>query len=240
MLVVDDEVRFALSVQRGLRAEGIDADVAHDGERGLDLALTGGYDAVVVDVMLPRLSGYRVVERLRAAGRDVPVLMISAKDGEYDQADGLDLGADDYLVKPFAWVVFVAHLRALLRRANGRTATPRTATATAPDQTPAGLAVGDLVLRPASRTAARGGTEVALTAREFALLEHLAAAGGRVVSKTELLEHVWGGQAHDDPNVVEVYVGYLRRKIDQPFGRRSLVTVRGAGYRLVADDGPGG
>jgi DNA-binding response OmpR family regulator len=190
--------------------------------------------------MLPRLSGYRVVERLRAAGRDVPVLMISAKDGEYDQADGLDLGADDYLVKPFAWVVFVAHLRALLRRANGRTATPRTATATAPDQAPAGLAVGDLVLRPASRTAARGGTEVALTAREFALLEHLAAAGGRVVSKTELLEHVWGGQAHDDPNVVEVYVGYLRRKIDQPFGRRSLVTVRGAGYRLVADDGPGG
>ncbi len=239
VLVVDDEVRFALSVQRGLRAEGIDADVAHDGERGLDLALTGGYDAVVLDVMLPRLSGYRVVERLRAAGHDVPVLMISAKDGEYDQADGLDLGADDYLVKPFAWVVFVAHLRALLRRAPTSRTGPRTATAAEPaDAAGAGLATGDLVLRPASRTASRGGTEVALTAREFALLEHLAAAGGRVVSKTELLEHVWGGQAHDDPNVVEVYVGYLRRKIDQPFGRHSLVTVRGAGYRLVADDGP--
>ena len=232
VLVVDDEVRFALSVQRGLRAEGIDADVAHDGERGLDLALTGGYDAVVLDVMLPRLSGYRVVERLRAAGHDVPVLMISAKDGEYDQADGLDLGADDYLVKPFAWVVFVAHLRALLRRANGRTNGPRTATAAAP-AAPDGLVVGDLVLRPESRTAGRAGTEVALTAREFALLEHLAAAGGRVVSKTELLEHVWGGQAHDDPNVVEVYVGYLRRKIDVPFGRQTLETVRGAGYRLA-------
>jgi DNA-binding response OmpR family regulator len=166
--------------------------------------------------------------------------MISAKDGEYDQADGLDLGADDYLVKPFAWVVFVAHLRALLRRAPTSRTGPRTATAAEPaDAAGAGLATGDLVLRPASRTASRGGTEVALTAREFALLEHLVAAGGRVVSKTELLEHVWGGQAHDDPNVVEVYVGYLRRKIDQPFGRHSLVTVRGAGYRLVPDDGPG-
>ena len=236
VLVVDDEVRFALSVQRGLRAEGLEADVAHDGERGLELALAGGYDALVLDVMLPRLSGYRVVERLRAAGHDVPVLMVSAKDGEYDQADGLDLGADDYLVKPFAWVVFVAHLRALLRRATPGPRTPPAAGANAA----AGLVVGDLVLHPGSRSASRAGTEVALTAREYALLEHLAAADGRAVSKTELLEHVWGGQAHDDPNVVEVYVGYLRRKIDQPFGRHSLVTVRGAGYRLVPDDaGPG-
>jgi DNA-binding response OmpR family regulator len=154
--------------------------------------------------------------------------MVSAKDGEYDQADGLDLGADDYLVKPFPWVVFVAHLRALLRRSAGRPRPPA-------DGDAGRLVVGDLVLHPGSRSAGRGGTEVPLTAREYALLEHLAAAQGRVVSKTELLEHVWGGQAHDDPNVVEVYVGYLRRKIDQPFGRRSLVTVRGAGYRLVPD-----
>jgi two-component system, OmpR family, response regulator len=230
VLVVDDEVRFALSVQRGLRAEGFDVDVAHDGERGLAMARSGGYDAVVLDVMLPRLSGYRVVERLRAEGSTVPVLMVSAKDGEYDQADGLDLGADGYVVKPFAWVVFLAQLRAVARR---RTAEQR---AGEPERE---LVSGDLVLRPAARTASRGGTEIPLTAREFALLEHLASAQGRVVSKTELMASVWGGQAHDDPNVVEVYVGYLRRKIDQPFGRHSLVTVRGAGYRLVPDDAPG-
>jgi two-component system, OmpR family, response regulator len=239
VLVVDDEVRFALAVQRGLRAEGFDADVAHDGERGLDLARSGDYDAVVLDVMLPRLSGYRVVQRLREQGNDVPVLMVSAKDGEYDQADGLDLGADDYLVKPFPWVVFLAHLKALVRRAGARDA----ADELPPSSTPLpDLVIGDLVVRPDSRTATRGDAEITLTAREFALLEHLAAAEGRVVSKTELLAHVWGGLAHDDPNVVEVYVGYLRRKIDQPFGRHSLVTVRGAGYRLVADpagSGPG-
>jgi DNA-binding response OmpR family regulator len=231
VLVVDDEVRFALSVQRGLRAEGFDVDVAHDGEQGLALARSGGYDVVVLDVMIPRLSGYRVVERLRAEGNAVPVLMVSAKDGEYDQADGLDLGADGYVVKPFAWVVFVAQLRAVARR--GAPADRRDGE---PDRD---LVTGDLVLRPATRTATRGDTEIPLTAREFALLEHLASAGGRVVSKTELLGSVWGGQAHDDPNVVEVYIGYLRRKIDQPFGRRSLVTVRGAGYRLVPDDPPG-
>jgi len=227
VLIVDDEVRFARSVQRGLRAEGVDVDVAHDGEQGLAMARTGGYDVVVLDVMLPRLSGYRVVERLRAEGSTVPVLMVSAKDGEYDQADGLDLGADGYLVKPFAWVVFLAQLRAVARR--GAIPDQRYGE---PDRE---LVSGDLVLRPSTRTASRGGTEIPLTAREFALLEHLVSAGGRVVSKTELLASVWGGQAHDDPNVVEVYVGYLRRKIDQPFGRRSLLTVRGAGYRLVAD-----
>ena len=232
VLVVDDEVRFALAVQRGLRAEGFDVDVAHDGERGLDLARGGDYDAVVLDVMLPRLSGYRVVQRLRDLGNEVPVLMVSAKDGEYDQADGLDLGADDYLVKPFPWVVFLAHLKAVVRR----TGTRVVAEEPPPSATPLPeVVIGDLVVRPDSRTATRGGAEIALTAREFALLEHLAAAEGRVVSKTELLSHVWGGLAHDDPNVVEVYVGYLRRKIDQPFGRHSLVTVRGAGYRLVAD-----
>ncbi len=228
VLVVDDEVRFAQSLQRGLRAEGFDVDVAHDGETGLRMALGGGYHAVVLDVMLPGLSGYRVTQRLRAEGSDVPVLMLSAKDGEYDQADGLDLGADDYLTKPFAWVVFVAHLRALLRRAAPG--------AGATDGRDPAIAVGDLVLDPATRTVNRGATPVELTAREFALLEHLMRAAGRVVAKSELLAAVWGGMSHDDPNVVEVYAGYLRRKIDQPFGRHSLVTVRGAGYRLVPDD----
>jgi DNA-binding response OmpR family regulator len=228
VLVVDDEVRFAQSLQRGLRAEGFDVDLAHDGETGLRLARGGGYDAVVLDVMLPRLSGYRVTERLRADGCDVPVLMLSAKDGEYDQADGLDLGADDYLTKPFAWVVFVARLKALLRRATGRD----------PSGSPGPVSVGDLVLDPSAHTVTRSGTPIILTAREFDLLEHLLRADGRTVPKTELLSAVWGGLAHDDPNVVEVYVGYLRRKIDQPFGRHSLVTVRGVGYRLVPDDPP--
>ncbi|HYJ75705.1 MAG TPA: response regulator transcription factor [Kineosporiaceae bacterium] len=229
VLVVDDEVRFAQSLQRGLRAEGFDVDLAHDGETGLRLARDGGYDAVVLDIMLPRLSGYRVTERLRADGNDVPVLMLSAKDGEYDQADGLDLGADDYLTKPFAWVVFVARLKALLRRATGRGG---------PAVSAEPVAAGDLVLDPSTHTVNRGGTPIALTAREFDLLEHLLRAGGRTVPKTELLSAVWGGLAHDDPNVVEVYVGYLRRKIDQPFGRHSLLTVRGVGYRLVPDEQP--
>jgi two-component system, OmpR family, response regulator len=228
VLVVDDEVRFAQSLQRGLRAEGFHVDLAHDGETGLRLARAGGYDAIVLDVMLPRLSGYRVIERLRADGCDVPVLMLSAKDGEYDQADGLDLGADDYLTKPFAWIVFVARLKALLRRATGR----------GPSGSPSPVSVGDLVLDPSAHTVTRGGTPIGLTAREFDLLEHLMRAGGRTVPKTELLSAVWGGLAHDDPNVVEVYVGYLRRKIDQPFRRHSLITVRGVGYRLVPDDPP--
>ncbi len=223
VLVVDDEVRLARALQRGLRAEGFAVDLAHDGVTGLAMARDGGYDAIVLDVMLPGLSGYRVCERLRAEGHEVPVLMLSAKDGEYDQADGLDLGADAYVTKPFAWVVLVAHLKALVRRRGE----PRRAP----------LVAGDLVLDPGERTATRAGEPVPLTAREFALLEHLIRTPGRTVSKTELLTQVWGGRHHDDPNVVEVYIGYLRRKIDQPFGRHSLVTVRGAGYRLVADEG---
>ena len=223
LLVVEDELRFAESLQRGLRAEGFAVDLAHDGEVGLRLARDGGYDAVVLDVMLPRLSGYRVCQQLRAEGSTVPVLMLSAKDGEYDQADGLDLGADDYLTKPFAWVVLVARIRALLRRGGS--------------QRPAILEVGDLVLDPAARRATRAGVELALTPREFTLLEALMRRPGEALGKTELLEDVWGGHDSDDPNVVEVYVGYLRRKIDVPFARHSLETVRGSGYRLVADDG---
>jgi DNA-binding response OmpR family regulator len=217
VLVVEDEVRLALALQRGLRAEGFAVDVAHDGTDGLHQAREGGYDALVLDVMLPGLSGYRVVQALRAERNYVPVLMLSAKDGEHDQADGLDLGADDYLTKPFSYVVLVARLRALLRRG--------------PSRRPTTLRVGDLTLDPAGHEVRRGDVVVALTPREFTLLEHLMRRSGEVVSKSSLIDHVWDGDA--DPNVVEVYVGYLRRKIDVPFGRQTLETVRGAGYRLA-------
>ncbi|HEV7756552.1 MAG TPA: response regulator transcription factor [Mycobacteriales bacterium] len=223
LLVVEDEVRLARALREGLQADGFAVDVAHTGPAGLDLARSGEYDAVVLDVMLPGLSGYRVVESLRAEGNWVPILLLSAKDGEYDQADGLDVGADDYLTKPFSYVVLVARLRALLRR--GVRARPVV------------LAAGDLRLDPASRRVSRGGAEVTLTGREFALLEYLLRHLDRVVSKTEILDHVWDAAEDIDPNTVEVYIGYLRRKVDAPFGRRSLETVRGAGYRLAADGG---
>jgi DNA-binding response OmpR family regulator len=216
LLVVEDEARLAAALQRGLQAEGFAVDVAGDGEAGLELALHGGYDAMILDVMLPRLSGYRVVRQLRAEQRWLPVLMLSAKDGEYDQADGLDCGADDYLTKPFSYVVLLARLRALLRRGS--------------PERPAVLVVGELTLDPAQRRVTRDDAEVALTAREFAVLEYLMRRAGQVVSKTELLDHVWDAAEDTAPNAVEVYVGYLRRKI----GRELLETVRGAGYRLTA------
>jgi DNA-binding response OmpR family regulator len=171
--------------------------------------------------MLPGLNGYKIIQTLRAEQNWVPVLMLSAKDGEYDQSDGLDAGADDYLTKPFSYVVLLARIRALLRR--GVRARP------------AVLSAGDLTLDPATKEVSRGGRPIELTPREFALLEYLLRRGEAVVSKIELLDHVWDAPEDTDPNVVEVYVGYLRRKIDTPFGRSSLRTVRGAGYRLVAD-----
>jgi DNA-binding response OmpR family regulator len=223
LLVVEDEFRLARALQRGLTAEGYVVDLAHDGVAGLEAARHEGYDAVVLDIMLPRLSGYRIVQALRDEGNWVPVLMLSAKDGEYDQADGLDVGADDYMTKPFSFVVLLAKLRALMRRG-------------APER-PAVLSAGTLSLDPATRRVTRDGQEIPLTAREFALLEYLMRRRDEVVTKTELLDHVWDSGADTDPNVVEVYVGYLRRKIDQPYGQRSLQTVRGAGYRLVGDGG---
>ncbi|MBA2554710.1 MAG: response regulator transcription factor [Geodermatophilaceae bacterium] len=223
VLVVEDETRLARALQRGLQAEGFAVDLAHDGVTGLDRARTGGYDAVLLDIMLPGLSGYRVVQALRAEQNWVPILLLSAKDGEYDQADGLDVGADDYLTKPFSYVVLLARLRALLRRG-------------APSR-PSVLAAGDLRLDPATRRVTRADTEIALTAREFALLEYLLRRAGDVVGKSELLEHVWETFEATEANVVEVYLGYLRRKIDAPFGRAALTTVRGAGYRLEADGG---
>jgi len=219
VLVVEDEPRLARALQRGLTAEGYAVDLAADGLTGLEAARHEGYDAVVLDIMLPGLSGYRIVRTLRAENNWVPVLMLSAKDGEYDQADGLDSGADDYLTKPFSFVVLLAKLRALLRRG-------------APER-PAVLSAGSLSLDPATRRVTRDGQEIALTTREFALLEYLIRHRDEVVTKTELLDHVWDAGADTDPNVVEVYVGYLRRKIDQPYNVRSLQTVRGAGYRLV-------
>ncbi len=214
LLVVEDEVRLARALQRGLTDDGFNVEVAGDGALGLDLARHGDFDAVVLDVMLPRLSGYDVLRRLREEQNWVPVLMLSAKDGEYDQADGLDFGADDYLTKPFSYVVLLARLRALLRRA--------------PRARPAVLATGDVRLDPATRVVTVDEVPVALTPREFGLLEFLLRRPGQVVTKTEILDHVWDAASGVHPNVVEVYVGYLRRKL----GRRLVETVRGAGYRL--------
>jgi DNA-binding response OmpR family regulator len=222
VLVVEDEERLARALGRGLRAEGMAVDIAFDGETGLHLAREGRFDAVVLDVRLPKMSGYRVCQELRAQDNWVPILMLSAKDGEYDQADGLDVGADDYLTKPFSFVVLVARLRALVRR--GAPARPNVLTA------------GDLRLDPATRSVGRGDDDIALTPREFSVLELLLRRRGEVLSKREILENVWDANFDGDDNVVEVYVGYLRRKIDQPYGRHALETVRGVGYRL-ADGG---
>jgi len=221
LLIVEDEVRLASALQRGLIGEGFTVDVAHTGPDGLHAAQESTYDAVILDIMLPGLSGYRIAQALRAEERWVPILMLTAKDGEYDEADALDLGADDYLTKPFSFVVLLARLRALLRRG----VTPR----------PAALTVGDLVLDPAAHTVIRSGRTVELTPREFALLEFLMRRSGEAVSKADILHHVWDAHYEGDANVVEVYVGYLRRKIDTPFGRQSVQTVRGAGYRLAAE-----
>jgi DNA-binding response OmpR family regulator len=223
VLVVEDEVRLAQALRTGLTAEGFAVDLAHTGTDGLHMAREIPYDAIVLDIMLPGLSGYRIAQELRAAERWMPILMLTAKDGEYDEADALDLGADDYLTKPFSFVVLLARLRALLRR----TAPPR----------PTVLAAGDLSLDPATREVLRNGDPIELTPREFSLLEFLLRRAGDVVSKTEILEHVWDAHYDGDPNVVEVYVGYLRRKIDAPYSRQAVQTVRGAGYRLVADGG---
>ncbi len=215
MLLVDDEERLVAALRRGLVAEGFVVASAATGTEGLRQARSGDFDAVVLDVMLPGMSGYEVVRRLRAEDNWVPVLMLSAKDGEHDQADALDDGADDWLTKPFSFVVLLARLRALLRR--GRP--PR----------PSVLVAGEVSLDPASREVFVGTEPVELTPREFLLLEYLIHRAGQAVSKDELLEHVWDRATEVAPNVVEVYAGYLRRKI----GSDRLVTVRGVGYRLV-------
>jgi two-component system, OmpR family, response regulator len=219
LLVVEDEDLLARALQRGLQAEGFAVDLAGDGVAGLEAARFGDYDAVVLDVMLPGLSGYRVVRALREDRNWVPVLMLSAKDGEYDLADGLDAGADDYLTKPFSFVVLLARLRALLRRGLGER--PTVLAAVLPDGR-------RLTLDPAAHEVRLDDRTLDLTARELALLEYLLRHPGRVVPKAELLDHVWDHPVQSDLNLVEVYVGYLRRKL----GREAVQTVRGAGYRL--------
>jgi len=215
LLVVEDEARMAAALARGLEAEGFVVDIAGDGPSGLEAARFGGYDAVLLDVMLPGASGYTVVKTLRAEQNWVPVIMLTAKDGEYDEADGLDYGADDYLTKPFSFVVLLARLRVLLRREAG----PR----------PTALAVGPISLDPAAHRVTLDGSEVSVSRREFLVLEHLLRAHPAVVSKESILDAVWGSPDETDANIVEVYIGYLRRKL----GRARIETVRGVGYRMA-------
>jgi len=223
VLVVEDDERMARAVQRGLQSEGFAVDVALDGTDGLWHATEFTYDALVLDVMLPGIDGYELCRRLRAAGNWAPILVLTARDGELDETRALDLGADDYLAKPFSYQVLVARLRALLRR--GRPARPTVLTA------------GDLRLDPATHAVWRGDTPVALSPRQFAVLELFMRRPGEVLSKTVILEHVWDFAYEGDPNIVEVYVGQLRRRIDEPFGRQSLQTIRLVGYRLDAAGG---
>jgi DNA-binding response OmpR family regulator len=222
ILVVEDERELAENLRRGLVAEGYHVDVAHDGHVGLALARTAAYAAIVLDLMIPAVNGFLVCQRLRADGVTTPILVLTAKDGVYDHTEALDSGADDYLTKPFSYLVLLAHLRALLRRR--------------PGVVEATLVVGDLVLDPRRHDCHRGGQRVELTPREFALLETLAERPGEPVTKDELLLSAWPDEAQD-VNLVEVRISSLRRKIDAPFGRQSVQTVRGIGYRLVDDRG---
>jgi DNA-binding response OmpR family regulator len=222
VLVVEDEAHLADVVARGLNAEGFTVEVTHDGLDGLWRARERQYGAIILDILLPGMNGYEVCRTLREEGIWTPILMLTAKNGEYDEAEALDTGADDFLAKPFSFVVLVARLRALQRR--GAVARP------------AMLRAGDLTIDPGRRTCVRAGTGVSLTAREFDLLEALMRRAGDVCSKAELLDEVWGHDFGGDANVVEVYIGYLRRKVDVPFRRASLQTVRGVGYRLLADE----
>ncbi|MFS2242012.1 response regulator transcription factor [Microbacterium sp. OR16] len=223
ILLVDDEVRLADGIRRGLEAEGMVVDVVHNGVDGLARARDDDYDAIVLDVMMPGMSGYRVCQALRAEGDWTPVLFLTAKDGEWDEVEGLDTGGDDWLTKPFSYPVLVARLRALVRRGAR--------------ERPAVLEAGDLRLDPAARRVFRGDSEVSLTARELAVLDFLMRRRDEVVTRSEIIANVWGADFDGDANIVEVYIGHLRAKVDRPFGRESIQTVRGAGYRLAGRDG---
>jgi len=223
ILVVEDEKRLAAGLKKGLEAEGFAVDVALDGTDGLWLARENPYDVVVLDILLPGVNGFRICSTLRDEGIWTPILMLTAKDGEFDQVEALDSGADDYLTKPFSYVVLLARLRALLRR-GGR-------------ERPSVLEAGDLRLDPAQRRAWRGAHALGLTARELSLLEFLLRHKGDVVSKRDILEHVWDYDFEGDPNIVEVYIRRLRNKLDRPFARQAIETMRGAGYRLAPDGG---
>jgi len=223
VLLVEDEVKMAALVKRGLEREGYAVDVAGDGEEALWAAREQDYDAIVLDAMIPGPDGFEVCRRLRTEGRWTPVLMLTARDSVVDRVAGLDAGADDYLVKPFAFAELFARLRAICRRE--------------PVPRPTVLEVGDLRLDPASHTVTRAGTPVDLSPREFSLLRYFMSHPGEVLTRTQIIEHVWDFAYDGTSNVVDVYVRYLREKIDRPFGRCTLETVRGVGYRLRADGG---
>jgi two-component system OmpR family response regulator len=220
VLLIEDDPKIATAVARGLEAEGFHVEAALDGTDGLWRAREGRYDLLVVDLMLPGRNGFQICAELRGAGDWTPILVLTAKDGDLDEAEALDTGADDFLTKPFAFPVLVARIRALLRRTSGRSPTP--------------VSVGDLRIDPGQRRVWRGEVQLQLTAREFDVLEFLVRRAGQVHRKDEILQGVWEHDFEGDPNIVEVYIGRLRRKVDQPFGRHSIETVRGSGYRLVA------
>jgi two-component system OmpR family response regulator len=223
VLVVEDEVRMAALIRRGLLREGLAADIAVTGEDALPAAAAHAYDVILLDVMLPGIDGFETCRRLRANGVWTPVLMVTARDSVEDRVAGLDTGADDYLVKPFSFAELLARLRALVRRGE--------------PERPSVLAVGDLWLDPAARVARRGDAELALSAKEFALLEVFMRRPGQALSRYELLESVWDFTYENRSNIVDVYLRRLRARVDEPFGVRSLETVRGVGYRLRADGG---
>jgi two-component system OmpR family response regulator len=219
ILVVDDEERLAKSIARGLEADGFDVDVVHDGTDGLWRAQEGTYSAIVLDIMLPGMNGYEVCRTLRKEDVWTPILMLTAKHGEYDEAEGFEFGADDYLRKPFSHVVLTARLRSLIRRG---AATPALT-----------IKAGGLLLDPGIRRCSRGTDHIELTPREFAVLDVLMRRAPNAVEKHELIDEVWGMDFEGDSNIVEVYIGYLRRKVDKPFGTKSIVTIRGYGYQVV-------
>jgi two-component system, OmpR family, response regulator len=223
VLIVEDETKMAGLLQRGLRDDGMAADVTDRGEDALWMAGATDYDVIVLDVMLPGADGFEVCRRLRETGVRAPVLMLTARDAVDDRVRGLDTGADDYLTKPFSFAELGARLRALVRRG--------------PVERAPVLSVGDLQLDPSTRRVWRAGAEVGLSAREFALLETLMRHPGQVLDRLQLLDHVWDGEYENRSNVIDVYIRYLREKVDRPFGVASIETVRGAGYRLRADGG---
>ncbi len=218
ILIVEDEHTLATYLKKCLEAEGYAVDAAFDGNTGLDMALSGSYDAITLDIMLPGMNGYSVCREIRKAGLSTPVLMLTAKDGEYDEADALDIGADDFLRKPFSLVVLVARIRALVRRGGVARGSE--------------MRIADLTLDPSSKSVTRAGASIALTPREFSLLEYLMHNAGQALTKAQILDHVWSPGFMGDENVVEVYVRYLRKKVDEPFGEPLIKTVRGVGYRI--------
>jgi two-component system, OmpR family, response regulator len=223
ILVIEDDAAIASAVARGLRAEGYTVEIAADGDDGIWMAREGGYDAIILDLMLPGQDGFAVCATLRGEGDRTPILMLTARDSEHDLTRGLDTGADDYLTKPFSFAVLGARIRALCRRSAGREWAP--------------VRAGDLTIDPPARKVWRGDIELPLTTRQFDVLEFLMRRAGRVVSRDDILLGVWGFEFEGDPNIVDVYVRRLRTRIDEPFSRHAIETVRGAGYRLAPDGG---